>query len=234
MSLLLGRQAQNIEYKAKQAVSGIKLSTRLALAMVSLVVVTTGVLSFITYHSIVQAAVPRSLDRLATKALLCASKLESELNVARQDVMVVQGSTGVIQMGVARATNPSEPVSDKPLRDSIAARFLAALVAKPDYAQLGIIGVADGGRELLRVDRRGPGGTPRIVPEAELVQTGERDYFRHTIGQSKSDVYVSPVALEKDGGRDGLAAPKLHVAIPLLTPSGQVWGISAADFDMGP
>src|SRR3981081_667915 len=234
MSLLVARQTQNIEHKPKQAVSGIKLSTRLTLAMVSLVVVTTSVLSFITYHSITQAAVPRALDRLATKAVLCASKLESALNVARQDVMVVQGSTGVIQMGVARAANPSEPVSDKPLRDSIAARFLAALVAKPDYAQLGIIGVADGGRELLRVDRRGPGGTPRIVPEAELIQMGERDYFKRTIGQSKSDVYVSPVELQKGGETDGPAVPMLHVAIPLWTPHGGPFAISVIDFDMGP
>src|SRR5229473_2847713 len=234
MSLLLGRQAQNIEYEAKQAVSGIKLSTRLALAMVSLVVVTTGVLSFITYHSIVQAAVPRSLDRLGTKALLCASKLESALNVAHQDVMVIQGSTGVIQMGVARATNPFEPVSDMPLRESIAARLLAALAAKPGYSQLRIIGVADGGRELLRVDRRGPNGAPRIVPEAELVQTGERDYFKRTIGQSKSDVFVSPVELQKEGATEGPAVPLLHVGVPLLTPSGQPWGISVIDFDIGP
>ena len=234
MSLLLDRQAQNIEYKAKQAVSGIKLSTRLALAMVSLVVVTTGVLSFITYHSIVQAAVPRSLDRLATKALLCASKLESELNVARQDVMVIQGSTGVIQMGVARATNPFQPVSDMPLRESIAARLLAALTAKPGYSQLRIVGVADGGRELLRVDRRGPNGAPRIVPEAEFIQSGERDYFKRTIGQSKSDVFVSPVELQKEGATEGPAVSLLHVGVPLLTPSGQPWGISVIDFDMGP
>jgi PAS domain S-box-containing protein len=232
MSLLLDRQAQNIEYEAKQAVSGIKLSTRLALAMVSLVVVTTGVLSFITYHSVTQAAVPRALDRLATKAMLCASNLESTLNVARQDVMVVQGSTGVIQMGVARAANPLEPVSDIPLRESIAARLLAALVAKPEYSQLRIIGVADGGRELLRVDRRGRGGAPRIVPEAELVQTGERDYFKRTIGQS--GVLVSSMELQKEGGTEGPAVPLLHVAVPLLIPSGQPWGISVIDFDLGP
>jgi PAS domain S-box-containing protein len=234
MSLLLGRQAQNIEQKPKQAVNGLKLSTRLALAMVSLVVVTTAVLSFITYHSITQAAVPRALDRLATRAVLCATKLESALNVARQDVMVVQGSTGVIQMGVARATNPIEPVSDLPLRESIAARLLAALAAKPGYSQLRIIGIADGGRELLRVDRRGPGGAPRIVPEAELVQTGERDYFKHITGQSRSDVFVSPIELQKEGATEGPAVPLLHVGIPLLTPSGQPWGISVIDFDMGP
>jgi len=234
MPLLLGRQAQNIESKARQAVSGTSLSTRLGLAMVSLVVVTTAVLSLFTYHFVTEAAIPRALDRLATKAMLCGTKLETALNVARQDVMVVQGSTGVIQMGVARAANPSEPVSDKPLRDSIAARFLAALVAKPDYAQLGIIGVADGGRELLRVDRRGPGGTPRIVPEAELIQMGERDYFKRTIGQSKSDVYVSPVELQKGGETDGPAVPMLHVAIPLWTPHGEPFAISVIDFDMGP
>src|ERR1700681_4228561 len=219
MPLLFGRQAQDIEGKARQAVSGISLSTRLALAMVSLVVVTTAVLSLMTYHFITEAAIPRSLDRLATKAMLCATKLETVLNVARQDVMVVQGSTGVIQMGVARAANPFEPVSDKPLRDSIAARLLAALVAKPDYSQLRIIGVADGGRELLRVDRRGPNGAPRIVPEAEFVQTGERDYFKRTLGQSKSDVFVSPVQLQKEGATEGPAVSLLHVGVPLLTPS---------------
>ena len=36
---------------------------------------------------------------------------------------------------------------------------------KPDYAQLRIIGIGgDGGRELIRVDHGGPGGTVRITP----------------------------------------------------------------------
>src|SRR3981081_3873084 len=106
MPLLFGHQAQNIESKAKRAGSGIGLSTRLALAMVSLVVVTTGVLSLVTYHYVTEAAVPRALDRLSTKALLTATKLEAALNVARQDVMVIQGSTGAMQMGVARSQTP--------------------------------------------------------------------------------------------------------------------------------
>jgi PAS domain S-box-containing protein len=234
MPLLFGHQEQNIESKAKRAGSGIGLSTRLALAMVSLVVVTTGVLSFVTYHYVTEAAVPRALDRLSTKALLTATKLEAALNVARQDVMVIQGSTGVMQMGVARSTNPFVPVPDMPLRESIAARFLAVLSAKPEYAQLRIIGVADGGRELLRVDRRGPGGTSRIVPEAELIQTGERDYFKRAIAQSKSDVYVSPIELQEDGGTERPAVPMSHIATPLWTPNGQPYGISVIDLDLGP
>src|SRR6266849_9736962 len=112
MPLLLGREAQNIEGKARQAVSGTSLSTRLGLAMVSLVVVTTAVLSLFTYHSVTEAGIPRALDRLATKAMLNATKLETALNVARQDILIIQGSTGVIQMGVERAANPFEQLSD--------------------------------------------------------------------------------------------------------------------------
>ncbi len=233
MTLSFSHPAQNIETGVKPPATGIRLSTRLALAMVSLVVVTTAVLSFFTYRSVTEAAIPRALDRLGTKAMLNAAKLETAFNVARQDVSVIQGMTGVIQMGVARAANPYEEVSDTSLRESIAARFLAALSAKPEYSQFRIIGVADGGRELVRVDRRGPGGTPRTVPEAEVNQLGDRDYFKRAIGQPKSDVYVSPVELQKDTGTESPPAPMLHVAIPLWTPNGQPFAISVIDFDLG-
>jgi PAS domain S-box-containing protein len=226
--------AQKIENKAKQAVSGIGLSTRLALAMVSLVVVTTAVLSFITYRSVTEAGIPRALDRLATKAMLSATSLEAAVNVARQDVLIIQGMTGVVQMGAARAADPFVPVSDTPLREIIAARFLPVLSAKSEYAQLRIIGVADGGRELVRVDRGGPGGTIRIVPDAELMRVGERDFFKHAIGQSKSAVYVSPIALQKDGGTDSPAVPMLQVAVPLWASNGRPFGIGVIDFDLGP
>jgi PAS domain S-box-containing protein len=231
MTLSLGGQAQELEDAVKPPASGIRLSTRLALAMVSLVVVTTAVLSFISYRSVTEAAVPRALDRLGTKAMLTATKLETAISVARQDVAVIQGMTGVMQMGVARAANPYEQVSDTSLRESIAARFLGALAAKPEYSRFRIVGVADGGRELVRVDRRG--GTPRIVPEAELVQLGERDFFRRAIGQPKSGVYVSSVELQKETDTEGPPAPMLHVAIPLWTPNGQPFGICVIDFDLG-
>jgi PAS domain S-box-containing protein len=233
MALSFSHPAQNIETGVQPPATGIRLSTRLALAMVSLVVVTTAVLSFFTYRSVTEAAIPRALDRLATKAMLNATKLETSLNVARQDVAVIQGMTGVMQMGVARTANPYEEVPDTSLRESIGARFLAALSAKPEYSQFRIVGVADGGRELLRVDRKGPGGTPRIVPDAELIRIGERDYFKRAIGQPKSDVYVSPVELQKDNATGKPPAPMLHVAIPLWTPNGQPFAISVIDFDLG-
>jgi PAS domain S-box-containing protein len=229
MTLLFSPQAQNIENR-KQAVGGIKLSTRLALAMVSLVVVTTAVLSFITYHSVTGVAIPRALDRLATHARLSATDLQAALNSSRQDMSMIQGGNGVAQLGAALASVPFMPETTTGIRANIAARLLAMVAAKPDYAQLRIIGAADGGRELIRIDHGGPGGTVRIVPDIELMRVGDHDFFQRAIGQS--DIYVSPIAPENGGGAGRRAVPMLHVAIPLWARDGQPFGIGVIDFDL--
>jgi PAS domain S-box-containing protein len=228
MTLLFSLQAQNTGNR-KQAVGGIKLSTRLALAMVSLVVVTTAVLSFITYHSVTGVAIPRALDRLVTHARLSATDLKTALNNARQDISMIQGGNGVAQLGAALASAPFIPETATRIRGGIATRLRAVLAAKPDYAQLRIIGIADGGRELVRVDHGGPGGTVRIVPDAELMQIGDRDFFQRAIGQS--DIYVSPIALENDGATSR-AVPMLHVAIPLWSRDGQPFGLGVIDLNL--
>ena len=43
------------------------------------------------------------------------------------------------------------------------------------------IGVADNGREIVRVDRGGADGSVRIATDAELQQVGDAPYFRDTI-----------------------------------------------------
>ena len=88
-----------------------RLSTRLALAMVSLVLVTTAVLSVITYHLVAGVALPSALDRLATKAMLIASNLETVLNSVGQDVASLQNSNGVAQLGVARTALSASPMA---------------------------------------------------------------------------------------------------------------------------
>ena len=214
--------------KAIQVLGGMRLSTRLALAMVLLVLATTAVLSLITYHSVTEAAIPHVLDRLAIQAALSAAKLELALNGARRDVLMIQSGVGVAQLAAGVPT--TQPAAEKQIRESIEARFASILRAKPEYAQLRIIGAADGGRELVRVDRKGPGGASRAVPDAELIRVGTRDYFKRTIGLARPEAYLSPIGSEADGS-PGKAAI-VHVAMPLQTPDGRPFEISVVDFDL--
>jgi PAS domain S-box-containing protein len=205
-----------------------KLSTRLALAMVSLVLVTTAVLSFITYRSVTEAAIPRALDRLASHAALSATRLEAALNGARRDVLMIQSGVAVAQL--AAGTTTMQP-AEKQVRESIEFRFASILRAKPEYTQLRIIGAEEGGRELVRVDRSGPGGAPRAVPDAELIQVGARDYFKRTISLARPEAYMSEIGSEAGGSPD--KATSVLVAMPLQTPDGRKFGISVIDFDLG-
>ncbi len=208
------------------------LSGRLAFAMVFLVVVTTFALSLFTYHFVTAAVIPRALDRLATKAALGASELEAALTAARQDLLVVQNGITVQQLLAMRAVGPIIPQVDSELRESIAARFLSVLRAKPDYAQLRIIGAADGGPELVRADRGGAGGAARVVPDNELRRQGDSDYVKRTMLLARSDLYVSPILPGADGD-PGHSSP-FQIGVPVLAPDGRRLGIVVIDFNLGP
>ena len=209
------------------------LSGRLALAMVFLVVVTTGALSLLTYHFVTEAVIPRALERLETKAALGAAELEGALTGARQDLLAIQNTVGVPQQRVAtRSISPIVPEADAQLRAGTAERFLAALRGKPAWHQLRIIGATDGGRELLRVDRGGPNGTERIVPDSELRPQGEDEYVKRTMSLAKADVYASQILPDRSG--DPTASLLLHIGMPLPASDGRTFGIILIDYDLGP
>jgi PAS domain S-box-containing protein len=210
------------------------LSGRLAFAMVFLVVVTTFALSLLTYHFVTEAAIPRALDRLATKAALAASELEAGLTTARQDLLVIQNGITVQQLAAVRTVEPIIPQVDTELRENIAARFLSVLRAKPDYAQVRIIGAADGGLELVRADRGGAGGAARVVPDNELRRQGENDYVKRTMSLPRSGLYVSPILPGADGDPGHSAISPFHIGVSVSAPDGRPFGIVVIDFNLGP
>ena len=65
-----------------------RLSTRLTLAMVGLVVLTAAAVSVLIHRNIEQRALPRVLDRLDTRAQLLTLQLEAAVAAARADVSV--------------------------------------------------------------------------------------------------------------------------------------------------
>ena len=110
---------------------------------------------------------------------------------------------------------------------------MAELTAKPEYSRFRIIGIADGGRELVRVDRRGPGGAIRVVPDAELQRQGDRDYFQAAIKIPAQQTYASPINFNRErGALEKPHLPTLRVAAPIDGPDGRRFGIMIVNLDM--
>lgn len=214
------------------------LATRLAIAMILLVTVTVAAVGWLGYRNTTQAVIPRVLERVEAQSRLLATNLESYVSGVRGDLIGYRSAAainGLIRAHVGGGIDAADGVSEQTWRERIATRLAAEIEAKPSYGQFRIIGLDDDQRELVRVDRSGPNGAARIVPDSELERKGERTYFQETIRLAPGEIYVSPLDLAtRQGGTTTAQIPTLRVAMPLFTPDGKPFGIIIANIDMRP
>jgi hypothetical protein len=142
-------------------------STRLTVAMVALVLLTAAAVGYIPYRNVVALALPRGLDRIDTRTRVLAAELEAGVRAARADVVGFSSAVaaeGIIRSRLAGGIDPIDGTSEAAWRARMASRYAAELAAKPSYRAFRIIGLDDAGREIVRVDRSGPGGAIRVCP----------------------------------------------------------------------
>jgi PAS domain S-box-containing protein len=214
------------------------LTTRLAVAMILLVAIAVTAVGWLSYRNIQQALLPRILERIEAHSSLVATDLQSYVRGARGDIAGFRAAAalnGLIRARLAGGIDPVDGLSEKAWHDRFAQRLLAELTAKPAYAQFRIIGIEDGGREIIRVDRSGPNQSIRLVPDAELQRKGDRGYFKDTIRLPANETYVSALDLNQEHGAIEVPhVPTLRVSTPLMGPDGKPFGIAVINIDMRP
>ena len=214
------------------------LATRLTAAVVVLVAVTAAAIGFVTYRNVESAILPGEFERAATQVRTLAFELETYVQTARGDAVAFRaaiGLAGIMRASLAGGTDPLSGMKTSEWLARLGTRFTAELTAKPAYAQFRIIGIADGGREILRVDRSGPDGKIRRVPDGELQRKGDRGYFKEAIRMQPDEVYVSEIDLNQEQGViETPYVPTLRVATVILSPSGDPFGIIIINLDLRP
>jgi PAS domain S-box-containing protein len=222
-----------------QTPAGMTLAARLAIAMILLVALAVFAVGWFSNRRLEQVVPPRVLDRIETHAKLAAAELETYVAGVSGDVGSYHSAPGVIGLIRARRSggvDPADGTPEKIWRERIASRFLAVLEAKPSYAEFRFIGSDNDQREIIRVDRLGPGGSPRVAPDSELQPMGDRDFVRETIRLQPGETYVSPLNLDDDNGTIRKPyVPKIHVTTPVyFTREAKPFGMLAIDIDMRP
>jgi PAS domain S-box-containing protein len=213
------------------------LTTRLAVAMVALVVITATAVAWLSYRNLEQALLPRVLERTESHSRLVAAELQSYVRGARRGVGSFRAApalNGMIRAHIAGGIDPVDGIPEKKWRDRITEFLVTHLESQPTYTRFRIIGLDDGGRELVHVDRAGAGGSIRVVPDPELQRRGDTDYFKDTIQLKAGEIYVAPVVLNRESGATGARVPTLRIATPLSAADGRPFGITIVDIDMQP
>ena len=214
------------------------LSTRLAVAMVALVTVTAAAVGSLTYRNIEAVVLPRALARIDAQVRLLAIELEAAVRGARADAIGFRSAVavdGIVRATLAGGSDRGDGITAAQWIERLATRFVAELEAKPHYLQFRVIGAADGGREMLRVERSQPEGPIRVVPAGELQRKGDRDYFQRAIGLPPGGVDVSPVELNREQGAiEAPHVPVLRAATAVHAPDGRPFGVVVINVDLRP
>jgi PAS domain S-box-containing protein len=213
-----------------------RLSIRLAVAMIALVLLTVGAVSVLSYRNLETATWPRALERIDGHARLLAAELESYARGARDDILGFRSAValeGIVRAHQAGGIDPIDGATEENWRERMAARYLAELKAKSSYDQFRIIDAS--GAEMVRVDRSGPGRTPHIAQGSELQSKADREFFKVTLALPPGAIHVSLIDLSRNG--DTIAVPHvptLRVATPIHKPDGAPFGVVVINVDMRP
>ena len=213
------------------------LTTRLAIAMILLVAMAVFAVGWLGYRSLESALLPRALDRIEAHSRLMATELENYVGGARNDLNGYRASPNLATLIRTLKTggpDPREGLSAQSWRERVAMRYFAELQAKTTYAMVRLVGIENNYRELIRVDRLGPGGTVRIVPENELITRGDRKYITETLQLAPGGIRVSPIILDGNTTDPKTGVPMLCVGTPVFSPDGKPFAILMLDLDMRP
>jgi len=199
-----------------------KLSTTLVVIM-ALGGVLMGVVITQTGTSLLMDA---STARLSQESKVVTIRLQDIFETMQRDVEFLMRSPAVRQVLNQQASG----VSREQARGELQEVFAALLNNHPWYIQARLIGQADGGRELVRVDQIN--GQIKRVPNAELQRKGERQYFKEIMQQAPGRVYLSSINLNREHGE--VAEPYqavLRVALPVMQADGTRFGALVINVD---
>ncbi|TFF18040.1 PAS domain S-box protein [Jiella endophytica] len=210
------------------------LWARFVIAMAALIAVTAAAVGSLSYNHLRDLVVPRELDRMALHLQVTSAPLPAIVNAAADDVLVAAASSaarGVVRAGHNGGIDPVDGVAGTVWRERLAAIFLRQMSAEPRYLQFRLIGNDDGGREIVRVERKA--GKLQMTPRDELQQKGDRDYFRQAITLQDGAISVSPIELNVERGEiEDPPQPVIRVSTPMLAEDGEPFGILIINVDL--
>ncbi len=215
---------------------GMGLATRIAVAAGVVGLLSILALTWFIYRGSEEILFQRDTEQLATSVEVSAVRLRSRIEFARQDTLLLTKTppvAGTFRAMANGGVDPADGSTARLWRDRLATIFAGMLEARPEYVQVRLIGVENGGQEIVRVDRQRDGAIRRTPEEALQVKI-DRPYVQETRKLGRGEIYLSPIDLNRENGQ--IEVPHLAViraATPVVSDNGETLGMVVINVDMG-
>ena len=189
--------------------------------------------SFINSSS-TDSAYEDALNRLKYQTNIKSIDLISSIKNLSDDTQYLVGTPPITGIPRALGNKGIDPLDNSSLatwEDRLATIFTVLIRAKPNYLQIRYIGISDGGKELVRVDRRGD--FIRTIPNNELQQKGDTPYFKNAIKMVPGEAYLSNITLNREFGKVTQPhTPVIRAAAPIYFED-KIFGVLIINMEFG-
>jgi len=199
------------------------------LSLLSFVLTLIGVMSMtlIAYHYCDEILQKKALTSLAQKVEREGAVLSQLITTIQEDARFLSNSPAIKGMARSLANDGFDEQENMTLalwKERLQDQFTTVLKQRNMYHQLRIIGVANDGREMIRVARLG--SQVEVVGDAYLQTKGHRPYFLAGIALQRDAMYISKISLNREHGEITYPlSPMFRVVIALRYSNGDVFGI---------
>ena len=215
-----------------------KFSVKLGVASVILAILTAVIAVMLSYHYSEKVILPRELKVLERSASLVTERVNNVIEDTRLQVLAI-AATPPIQ-GIIRARgnddteiDPYDGTTEALWIERLQTIFAGHLNANPNYLQIRYIGLEDGGREIVRVERQKRRGAIQVVTDDALAQKGQRDYFQEGMDTPDGEVYLSPIELNRENNEIVEPyVPTIRVAVKVNQGVGRPFGLVIINVDL--
>jgi len=205
----------------------IRLSTRITVSALLLVAAGTVGLMLNENARLHQAYLDERAADL-TEALRTANvRLRQTIDTLRQDTLFLSNTPpvgGIIRATQNRGHDARYNHNIQVWKELLQQGFATFSRAHPAYYQIRYIGIAENGREIVRINNQA--GKIAIAHPDMLRATAERDYFNAALHLREGQVHISEFNLKQPwNGTDPALAPTLRAVAPVLDSDGTLFGM---------
>ncbi|HAI13948.1 MAG TPA: hypothetical protein DCM28_19750, partial [Phycisphaerales bacterium] len=213
------------------------ISSKISILVCSIAVLSVVLTSGWAFYSFRQLLIEENLENIEHDAHVASDRLRSRIEDMSNDVKFLHDIPPI--SGLIRASTNSDGIdiedtsSEVQWKNRLAVIFKELINAKPYYRRIRFIGVADKGREIVRVDRVVPENRIVRIPDDQLQTKEHRDFYQAIIKTADKQVYLSEMNLNWDHGKIIVPhVPVIRAAMRVEDEQGKIFGFVLINMDL--
>lgn len=210
------------------------LSTRITIGALLLVAAAALAMMFVENARLREVYLNERGTALADTLYNANLRLTQSIEMLRQDVLFLSGRTPIYSIVHAAAHAEHDARATTPiheLKQRLEHAFADFSRTHPNYYRIRFIGMADGGREIARIEQRD--GKVTVAAAPELRHDVGQDDIAAALSLREGQVSISEFTLSTDAGADGREVATVRATAPVFDPYGTLFGVVVINARMG-